>query len=304
LYSNALMFGQYTLHNKLGQGGYSTVYKCTDAIGVRYACKQLPKQANKRSRVEQEIKIMQSLDSPKLVRYVDAGEDDDNFYIISELCRGGVVKEYVANYGHFAENTVASIIRGVLRGLVHMHEKGIIHRDIKSGNVLLADKSEDADVKIADFGTSIYEGAKTTGIVGTPWFLSPESLCNACCTKSDVWSVGVMTYQLLSGVLPFNDREYPMNPRLRKLWLAILADDPKFTGTTWVDIDPDAIDFIKQCLQKEQINRPDAITALRHPWLTRTDCNDRFKGQPLTCHAFGAIGAIGAIDENAQTIHL
>lgn len=280
---------QYTIHTKIADGGYGTVYKCTDAIGIRYACKVLPKEKNKRVRVQQEIDIMKSLQSPKIVRFVDATEDEKAYYIIQELCRGGSVKEYMANYQNYSENTVSSIIRGVLRGLIHMHEKGIIHRDIKAGNILLGDQSDDADVKIGDLGTAIIIEKELTEVdilVGTPWFLAPENLKYQYHCKSDIWSVGVLAYQLLCGKMPFNDRENPYQPSVAKIWHEVLFEEPKFTSTRWNEISDDAKNFIKTCLQKEYMIRPTALEALYDPWLTKTDCNDRFKGTLLTCQPF------------------
>lgn len=285
------MIGNYTLHDKICEGGYSSVYKCTDPIGIRYVCKQMPKIKNKRSRVTQEVFIMKSLSrSPKIVKFVDAGEDNDHYYIVQEWCRGGSVQEYVRQYPDYGENTVASILRGTLRGLYHMHEKGFIHCDIKAGNVLLGDTSEDADVKIGDLGTAIvakvHDLIEVDDLVGTPWFMAPENLSYGYHTTSDIWSLGVMAYQLLSGKLPFNDKENPGNPSIARIWKGILHEDPVLTGTRWEKVSPEAKDFIKKCLEKDYKKRPSALQCLQHEWLTHTDCNDRFKGIPLNCAPF------------------
>ena len=284
------MLGQYTLHNRLGEGGYSSVFKCTDTIGVRYACKVLPKDKNKRIRVQHEIHMMKMLEkSPKIVQFVDAGEDEQSFYIVQELCRGGAVKEYVSAYSNYGENTVASIVRGTLRGLVHMHDLGMIHRDIKSGNIFLGDTSEDADVKIGDLGAAIVTELKETeveSLVGTPWFMAPENLRHKYHAASDIWSLGVVTYQLLSGKMPFNDQDNPFSPSLPKIWKSIFYDEPKLHGIKWNSVSEDAKDFVKLCLTKDFNGRPSAKECLAHPWLTKTDCNDRFKGVLLNCKPF------------------
>lgn len=284
------MFGKYVLHEKIGEGGYSTVYKCTDSIGIRYAVKKLPKCKNKRSRVQQEIEIMKVLrKSPKIVRFVDAGEDDDAYYIVQEWCRGGCVMEYMSAQDAYAENTVASVVRGVLRGLVHMHDKGIIHRDIKAGNILLGDRSVDADVKIGDMGTAIvshFDIVEVEELVGTPWFMAPENLNHRYHAKSDIWSLGVLTYQMLSGKMPFNDHESPYNPSIAKIWRGILHEEPNMSSRRWKEISDDAKDFVRICLTKDYDKRPTALECLSHVWLTRTDCSDRFAGTPLTCEPF------------------
>lgn len=274
----------------MGEGGYSSVYKCTDGIGIRYACKILPKDKNKRLRVQQEVKIMKMLKhSPKLVRFVDAGEDEQSYYIVQELCRGGAVKDYMSAHENYGENTVASIVRGTLRGLHHMHELGIIHRDIKTGNIFLGDTSDDADVKIGDLGTAIISDlniVEVDELVGTAFYMAPENLSHKYHVTSDIWSVGVMTYQLLSGKMPFNDHVNPLSPSLSKIWHGILFENPTMAGNRWATITDDAKDFVKMCLTKDFHQRPTAKECLSHPWLTKTDCNDRFKGKPLHCKPF------------------
>jgi calcium-dependent protein kinase len=286
---------QYTLHHKLGEGGYASVYKCTDDIGIRYACKILAKQKNKRYRVENEINAMKRMAfSCKVVKLIDACENADNYYIIQEWCRGGTVKDYIdIHYNRklniFGENTVASFIRGTLRGLHHMHTEGIIHRDIKAANILLDDTSEDANVKIGDMGTALIidtEQTTTPDFVGTPWFMAPETLKSEWKTQSDIWSVGVFAYHLLSGVIPFNDINNPYNPRIHAIWRSILFDELDFSTKHWKDVSQEAKDFVKLCLVKDYIARPSAQECLRHEWLTKTDVNDRFKGKPLKCKPF------------------
>lgn len=284
---------KYMLHEKLGEGGYSSVYKCTDSIGIRYACKVIPKQSNTRLKVQNEVNSLTLLNnSTKIPRLIDAIEDDTSFYLVQELCKGGALKHYVSKHDLYGENTVASITRGVLRGLCHIHEKGIIHRDIKGGNILFADKGDDAEVKIVDFGASLHltdsinEEVHTKDIIGTPWFMSPEALNKTYTVRSDIWSLGVLVYHLLSGMLPFNDNNNILNPNLHVLWRCILLDDLKFKGKEWMDVSSDAQDFVRACLQKSYKDRIPAIECLKHPWIQKADCDDRFSGVRLSCMPF------------------
>jgi serine/threonine protein kinase len=297
----ARTLGKFFLHDKLAEGGYSSVYKCTDQIGIRYACKVLPKDANKRSRVSREVAVMEALKfSPKIVSVVDAFEDDDAFYIVQEWCRGGSVQQYVQSHPNYGENTAASILRGALRGLVHMHDKNILHMDIKASNIMLGDTSEDANVKLGDMGTAMFmpSGAETISVdelVGTIWFMSPESLSHNYHKVSDVWSIGVLAYQLLTGMMPFNDVANPITPNVVQVCKQILESEPKMHGNRWQDISEDAKSFVSSCLQKDFMMRPTALQCLAHPWLTKTDCSDRFQGIPLACEPF-------RYDETAKTI--
>ena len=239
--------------------------------------------------------------SPKIVKFVDAGEDENAFYIVQEWCRGGSVQEYINTHQSYGENMVASIVRGTLRGLCHMHDKGLIHGDIKSANVFLGDMSEDADVKLGDLGTTLISNKKlieVENLVGTPWFMAPENLGHKYHMFSDIWSVGVMTYQLLCGQLPFNDHTNCYSPKLTHVWKSILEDTPKMKGAKWEGISEEAKDFVKMCLRKEYSYRPTARECLFHAWLTKTDCSDRFKGVQLNCKPF----VENQYEENAMTI--
>lgn len=281
---------KYTLQEHLGKGGYSSVYKVNDIMNIRYACKILDKNKVKRNKVRNEIEMLKSLRfSIKIPRYIDALEDESNYYIIQEWCKGGDIQKYISNYNIYAENTVASIIRGVLRGLYHIHKSNIIHGDIKASNILLADKSEEAEVKIIDFGSSHYyddDIIEVENLQGTPWFLSPESLSSKLCVQSDIWSVGVLTYQLLSGKMPFNDKENPLNPSVTKIYRGILLDEPKLTGSCWEKISEEAKDFIKLCLNKDYRKRPTSLDLINHNWLEKSNCENRFQGQELNCSPF------------------
>jgi serine/threonine protein kinase len=150
-----------------------------------------------------------------------------------------------------------------------VHKHNIVHRDIKPGNIFL----EDAHYKLGDFGAALYlnesESLQNQNL-GTLWYIAPESLNTTYSTTSasDIWSVGIMTYELLSGEMPFNDIKYPKNPRVSKLLESIFRDCPDFhRNPIWSTIDEKAKEFILLCLDKDPKNRPDALSALSHPWI-------------------------------------
>lgn len=212
---------------------------------------------------------------------------------VMEWCRGGptgaYLKKVVGPGGRYAENTVASVVRGALRGLHHIHGAGVIHRDIKAGNIMFSDPAEDAVVKVGDLGLAVFydlDVVDTNDLVGTPWYMSPEALRKRYCPRSDVWSLGVMTYQMLSGRMPFNDRSNPMSPSLPVLWNEILTKDPDFGGEAWDGICAEAKDFVGACLIKGYEDRIGVEECLDHPWLKKTDCEERFTGPPLLCQPF------------------
>jgi calcium-dependent protein kinase len=268
----------------IATGGTAKLYKCQDTIGIRGVCKIMPKSDATRRKFENEVACLKALSfSPKIVQLYDAVEADTEFALVMEWCRGGAVRDYTYKHGDiYSVNTVASILRGVLRGLVHVHQVGLVHMDVKPGNVLFTDTSENAEVKLADFGSAVWEDARkdVNVVAGTAWYMSPESLRSVITSKSDVWSVGVMTYQLLTGRMPFDDIG-PDGPRVSHIWRKIMFEEPIWTGPRWESIPNEARDFVHLCLVKEPDARLSAADCLQHAWLTKTGCEDRFTGTAL-----------------------
>lgn len=270
------MISKYTLHNKIGKGGYSTVYKCTDKIGLSYACKKISKTKIEKHRIKNEIEIMKSLCyCPTTVKLINAGEDETNYYIIQELCKNGSLADYIVNHT-LKEEEVKKIVRNILCALYHLHEHKIIHCDIKLGNIFVFDDCNDIQLKLGDFGNSIKIGKNIEEdkhiLSGTPHFMAPEVLNHSYDTKSDIWSLGVMTYELISGTYPFNDPNNKYNPSLTLLWKSIFHDNPTFKGSAWENVSDSCQDFIRQCLIKDCDTRPSTLECLEHPWLS--SCNN------------------------------
>ena len=254
----------YVLCNKIGEGGYSSVYRCKDQVGISYACKKILKSKVRKERVIREIEIMKSLAyCPTAIKLIEAGEDNDNYYIIQELCKRGSLSDYKKH----EENEVKIIIRGVLRALHHIHKDGVLHCDIKPGNIFIF---EDMEIKLGDFGSAMRldtQDPNNTYLSGTPHFMAPETLNNVCNAKSDIWSLGVMLYYFISGRLPFNDKNNKNNPELLSVCKSIFMDEPLFVNDLWLNVSKSCTDFITQCLIKDHTKRPSILECLHHPWL-------------------------------------
>jgi calcium-dependent protein kinase len=158
-------------------------------------------------------------------------------------------------------------MKQVLSCINYCHQNHIVHRDLKPENILLEQNKEFDQIKIIDFGTSLVidEGKKLDEKLGTPYYIAPEVLAKNYGQKCDIWSCGVITYILLSGIPPFNgatDQEIMKKVKIGKF---------SFSDPIWNSISDQAKDFITQLLTKDQNKRPSAEQALKHPWIEQAN---------------------------------
>lgn len=282
------MHRYYIEAKHVAEGGYSKIFPASDQYGTRYIAKVLAKPDNdlQRVRLHNELAVGKQLSNyPKFVKQYDAYETPTSVVIVQELCRGGTAIEYL-RFHESTENTVASITRGALRGLAMCHDIGIVHKDIKPLNILQSDISVDSETKICDFGLSRFLSPvasmnATPSMEGTPAFLSPEMLRCEFSKASDVWALGVSVYYMISGRLPFLDRQYPSAPRQAALFRSILGDELVFRGSSWDGVSEACKDFVRRCLTRDVSERPSAEELLDHPWISEGTCATRFTGDLL-----------------------
>ena len=230
---------------------------------------------NNSSKIRNEIEVMNRLYAKGVTRFphlIEAFEDEHNFHIVQELCGGGCLtdKQFIK------EVDVSIVIHNVLEGLKEIHGAGIIHKDIKHDNVLFLHDHDFRDLKICDFGLSMQcdeddELVFISKIRGTPWFLAPECSYSLVGLKSDVWSVGIMTYMMLSNSFPFL-HHHVKTSNMAQLWNAIRNNEPLFVDEIWNTISPEAKDFVKLCLIKQPSARPSSKECLTHPWFGSSHC--------------------------------
>ncbi|KAG7350803.1 calcium/calmodulin-dependent protein kinase-like protein [Nitzschia inconspicua] len=262
---------KYQLKEVLGQGTFGIVRRCQDKDGNNHALKTILKSKVPDPKVlKREIEIMRQVHHPHIIRLFDVFEDDKNIFLVTELCTGGelydrVVEKTVSN-DLFSEYDAARITRNILSAVEFIHSKGVAHRDLKPENFLLEDESDEAAVKIIDFGLSRFHNDKglMKSRVGTIYYVAPEVLsAPSYTTKCDVWSVGVVTYVLLCGYPPFNAG----NERLT--YDLVTDGDLKFPSPAWDHISPEAICFIQRLMTRDPDKRPTATEALQDPWLNQ-----------------------------------
>jgi hypothetical protein len=205
----------YELKESLGKGKFGTV-RCGihKKTGKKVAVKIMKKLIMKPLDIElvkQEIEILKMCQHPNLLRLLDVFENIEHIYIVTELLEGGDLFSYLEKRRFkLSEARASKIINSLAQGLSYLHNYGIVHRDIKPENILMVDKSENSEVKIVDFGLSKMIGPTQlcNEPFGTLAYVSPEVLLQKPYGKSvDVWGLGVLTFLMLVGCLPFDDED-------------------------------------------------------------------------------------------------
>jgi serine/threonine-protein kinase len=209
----AKVFGnRYAMGEMIGTGGMADVYigedqRLSRKVAVKVLRSDLARDPSFLARFRKEALAAAGLNHPGIVAVYDSGEEGQNSYIVMELVNGHTLREVLKDPTTLTVERSLEIIEGVLTALSYSHENGIIHRDIKPGNIMLTDSG---DVKVMDFGIARAMddiGATMTStwnVVGTAQYLSPEQATGeACDLRSDIYSVGCLLYELVTGRPPF-----------------------------------------------------------------------------------------------------
>lgn len=267
---------QYFIGKVIGAGSFGVVRACMEAAtGRRYAVKtigKVPKRGFSTPRyllkLRTEVEIMQQLGySLDAVNLKDVFEDNESVHLVMELCEGGALLERIECL-KYSEAYVARLTRSILRFVSQCHAKGIIYRDIKPDNFLFLTNEDDSPLKATDFGLSIRhwpDEPKLTSRSGTPAYMAPELVMQSYDERADVWSVGMLTYQLLTGRFPFWDDV--RSQTLTDVWRAIMTQEINWQAPELLGLSAGAMSFLKSLLQRDPMLRPTAQEALDHPWL-------------------------------------
>ena len=206
----AVLDGRYRVDTLIATGGMSSVYRGFDIrldrpVALKIMESRYAGDQQFLTRFQREARAVARLKDPGLVAVYDQGIESQHPYLVMELVQGGTLRELLRERGPMPPYAVAAVLAPVLGGLAVAHAAGLVHRDIKPENVLISD---DGEVKIADFGLvrAVAEAkiTSTSVILGTAAYLSPEQVSTGDADpRSDVYSVGILAYELLTGVTPF-----------------------------------------------------------------------------------------------------
>lgn len=210
-----------------------------------------------------EVDIFISLDHPNIVKLFENYQDEQFFHIVMEFCSGGELLEKISQLGSFTEDETRRIMAQSFSAVHYLHEKGIVHRDLKLENFLLENDQPDAAVKLIDFGLAkrydpVRKNLRT--IVGTPYYVAPEILEGNYNQLCDEWSLGVMMYIMLSGEPPFDGDDDV------EIFKSVSKGEYSLDGEYLANVSAEAKDLLRKLLEKNVDKRISAAQALEHPW--------------------------------------
>ena len=203
--------GRYEILRTIGDGGMSRVYLAHDVIlnrdvAIKVLHYDFANEEELKRRFQREALSATSLIHPHIVDIFDVGEDGEHHYLVMEYVEGQTLKQFIQSEGPLSPEHVLPIMRQLVSAISNAHHNGIVHRDIKPQNILM---DAEGNVKITDFGIAMALSAtahtKTNSVIGTVHYLSPEQARGGMATKkSDIYSLGIVFYELLTGELPFS----------------------------------------------------------------------------------------------------
>ncbi|NXA10757.1 DAPK3 kinase, partial [Sapayoa aenigma] len=255
-------------------GQFAIVKKCRErSTGVEYAAKFIKKRQSRASRrgvsreeIEREVTILQQILHANIVKLHDVYENKTDVVLILELVSGGELFDFLAQKESLSEEEATRFIKQILDGVHYLHSKKIAHFDLKPENIMLLDKNIPIPhIKLIDFGLAhkIEDGVEFKNIFGTPEFVAPEIVnYEPLGLAADMWSIGVITYILLSGASPF------LGETKQETLANITAVNYDFDEEFFSHTSDLAKDFIQKLLVKDTRKRLTIQEALSHPWIT------------------------------------
>ncbi len=252
----------YIILSDVGHGSYGQVKKVRHRQLNEIRAMKITSKKSESSKSE--IEILRKISHPNISNVYEIYEDSRKYYIMMEFLEGGELFEAITNIGSFSEQNAAGVMKQLLSAVNYLHQMNIMHRDLKPENIMLTGKPKNNQymIKLIDFGTArqFIPGKKINKFIGTSYYIAPEVLRENYDEKCDVWSCGVILYILLCGYPPFNG-----NTNI-DIYHNIQTQNPSFAGEEWEDITKEAIDLIKNMLNRNPLKRWNCEMCLNHKW--------------------------------------
>jgi predicted Ser/Thr protein kinase len=247
-----LLAGRYRLASLLGRGGMGEIYQVEDVkLGQAVALKFLPEAVARNgavlARFHQEVRLARQVSHPNVCRVFDVGEADGRPFLSMELIHGTDLQSLLRREGRLPPNKALDIAWQLCAGLAAIHDAGILHRDLKPSNVMIDGRGR---VRITDFGVAALAGEASEEWSGTPAYMAPEQAAHGhVSVESDLYSLGLVLYEMLSGRRAFEDRTSPSGHGSER-------HGPVSLSRLVLDLDPTIERMILRCLEPDPANRP------------------------------------------------
>ena len=260
----------YEIKEKIGVGKFAIVYKGihkkTQKIVAIKVFNKADMNVTDYELIKTEMDILKICHHPNIIKLYDINENEDNIYLIMELCQGSDLFTYIEKRNYkLKEARAKKIITQLLSAIDYLNNYGIVHRDLKPENIIMTEDSDNSDMKLLDFGLSKIIGPSETCTepFGTISYVAPEVLQEKPYDqKSDLWSVGIITYLLLCGCLPFDDEHDE-----KEIARQTIQDPVPYYPVLWKHLSAEAKDFVDRLLQKDPKKRMNVKEAINHCWI-------------------------------------
>lgn len=270
----------YELGQSIGEGAFAKVVMGLDRTTLeKFAVKIIEKQSDDelgQQFVWRELNVMKSVNHPNIVRTFDIFDTKNRLYLVLEYMPGGTLGEILKKVGRFTEDQARKILADILNGVAYLHDKSIVHRDLKLKNILCENKEMPVRVKLADFGLANFVGVRTVSKValksqvGSPHYVAPEVLREEPYGPVvDTWAVGVILHIMLT-------RRYPFAGETIQETLELVVQARfSLVGSEWDRISDKAKDLLQGLLREDPQERLSARDALAHPWFQEESTSGR-----------------------------
>ncbi|KAL1210019.1 Serine/threonine-protein kinase ATG1c [Cardamine amara subsp. amara] len=267
--STGRVVGDYLVGRQIGSGSFSVVWEARHRVnGTQVAIKEIAMdRLNKKLQesLMSEIFILRRINHPNIIRMIDMIKSPGKIHLVLEYCKGGDLSVYVQNHGSVPEATAKHFMQQLAAGLQVLRDNNIIHRDLKPQNLLLSTDENDADLKIADFGfaRSLQPRGLAETLCGSPLYMAPEIMqLQKYDAKADLWSVGAILFQLVTGRTPFTG-----NSQIQLLQNIIRSTELHFPADC-KDLSLDCVDLCQKLLRRNPVERLTFEEFFNHPFLS------------------------------------
>ncbi|XP_077473157.1 serine/threonine-protein kinase 17B [Stigmatopora argus] len=289
----------FEVTGELGRGKFAVVKRCVEkATGKVFAAKFLRKRRRGRdcrADVVHEMAVLETArNNPRVVNLYAAHETDHDIVLVLEYAAGGEIFDHCVSEELLPEAQITRLIRQTLEGVHLLHQSNLVHLDLKPQNILLTSLSPPGDIKIVDFGLARRLGAvgELREILGTPEYVAPEILnYEPITTSTDLWSVGVIAYMLVTGESPF------VGDDKQETYLNVSQVNVDYSCEAFSRVSELAVDFIRKLLVKAPEDRPSAAECMTHPWLWHTVGPEPASGREVRERSCGSKWAAPPLDD-------